>query len=157
MCVTGFGDKVLADGDVINIDVTLIVDGWYGDTSRMFYVGKPSLKAQKLVETTFEAMWRGSRLYGQVRRLVTLGMRSSRLRNQNDIPLFVIFCGHGLGRIFHDAPNVMHFGRKGQGEVLQEGMFFTIEPMINAGRFDVKIPIRWLDRGDQGPVAFCAV
>lgn len=133
------GDKILVDGDVINIDVTLIVDGWYGDTSRMFYVGKPSLKAQKLIETTFEAMWRGIEA---VRPGATLGDIGHAIQSFAESKRYSVvrdFCGHGLGRIFHDAPNVMHFGRRGQGEVLHEGMFFTIEPMINAGRFDVKI------------------
>jgi methionyl aminopeptidase len=132
-------DKVLVDGDIINIDVTVIVDGWYGDTSSMFYVGKPSLKAQKLVETTFECLWRGIEM---VRPGATLGDIGHAIQSYAEAKRYSVvrdFCGHGLGRIFHDAPNIMHFGRPGEGEVLREGMFFTIEPMINAGKLDVKI------------------
>ncbi len=133
------GDKVLADGDIINIDVTVILDGWYGDTSRMFYAGKPSIKAQKLVETTFECLWRGIEM---VRPGATLGDIGHAIQSYAEKKRYSVvrdFCGHGLGRVFHDAPNVMHFGRPGEGEVLREGMFFTIEPMINAGKLDVKI------------------
>jgi len=131
--------KVLVDGDIINIDVTVILDGWYGDTSRMFYVGKPSIKAKKLVETTFECLWRGIEM---VRPGATLGDIGHAIQSYAESKRYSVvrdFCGHGLGRIFHDAPNIMHFGRPGEGEVLREGMFFTIEPMINLGRLDVKI------------------
>ena len=131
--------KVIVDGDIINIDVTVILDGWYGDTSRMFYVGKRSLKAQKLVETTFECLWRGIEM---VRPGATLGDIGHAIQSFAESKRYSVvrdFCGHGLGRIFHDAPNIMHFGRPGEGEVLREGMFFTIEPMINLGRLDVKI------------------
>lgn len=131
--------KVIVDGDIINIDVTVILDGWYGDTSRMFYVGKPSLKAQKLVETTFECLWRGIEM---VRPGATLGDIGHAIQSFAESKRYSVvrdFCGHGLGRIFHDAPNIMHFGRPSEGEVLREGMFFTIEPMINLGRLDVKI------------------
>ncbi len=133
------GEKVLQDGDIVNIDVTLIVDGWYGDTSRMFYVGKPSVKAKKLVETTFECLWRGIEV---VRPGATLGDIGHAIQSYAESKRYSVvrdFCGHGLGQVFHDAPNVMHFGRAGEGEVLREGMFFTIEPMINAGKLDVKI------------------
>jgi len=133
------GDKVLVDGDIINIDVTVILDGWYGDTSRMFYAGKPSLKAQKLVETTFECLWRGIEM---VRPGATLGDIGHAIQSYAEKKRYSVvrdFCGHGLGRVFHDAPNIMHFGRPGEGEILREGMFFTIEPMINAGKLDVKI------------------
>jgi len=131
--------KIIVDGDIINIDVTVILDGWYGDTSRMFYVGKRSLKAQKLVETTFECLWRGIEM---VRPGATLGDIGHAIQSFAESKRYSVvrdFCGHGLGRIFHDAPNIMHFGRPGEGEVLREGMFFTIEPMINLGRLDVKI------------------
>ncbi len=133
------GDKMLTDGDVLNIDVTVILDGWYGDTSRMFYVGTPSIKARKLVETTFECMWKGIEM---VRPGTTLGDIGHAIQTHAEARRYSVvrdFCGHGLGRVFHDAPNIMHFGRPGEGEVLREGMFFTIEPMINAGRFEVKI------------------
>lgn len=133
------GDKALQNGDAVNIDVTVIVDGWHGDTSRMFYVGKPSVKTRRLVEATFEAMWRGIRV---VKPGATLGDIGHAIQDYaEDMRYSVVrdFCGHGLGRVFHDAPNIMHFGRPGAGEVLREGMFFTIEPMVNVGGFEVKI------------------
>ncbi len=133
------GEKVLKAGDIINIDVTPILDGWHGDTSRMYYVGKPNKKARKLVETTFEAMWCGIR---QVRPGATLGDIGHAIQCHAEERRFSVvrdFCGHGVGKIFHEAPNVMHHGNPGEGEVLRKGMFFTIEPMINIGNFDVKI------------------
>ena len=133
------GEKRLQDGDSINIDVTVIVDGWHGDSSRMFVVGKSSVKAQRLIDVTFEAMWRGIKA---VKPGATLGDIGHAIQSYAEGERFSVvrdFCGHGLGKVFHDAPNVMHFGRPGEGDVLQAGMFFTIEPMINAGRFDVKI------------------
>ena len=133
------GEKRLQDGDAINIDVTVIVDGWHGDSSRMFTVGKPSVKAQRLIDVTFEAMWRGIRA---VKPGATLGDIGHAIQSYAEGERFSVvrdFCGHGIGKVFHDAPNVMHFGRPGEGDVLQAGMFFTIEPMINAGRSDVKI------------------
>ncbi len=133
------GNKTLQSGDIINIDVTPTLNGWHGDTSRMFYVGKPSKKARKLVETTFEAMWRGIR---EVRPGATLGDIGHAIQTYAEGQRFSVvrdFCGHGLGKVFHEAPNVMHYGRPGEGEVLREGMFFTIEPMINLGGLDVKI------------------
>jgi len=133
------GDKKLRDGDILNIDVTTILDGWYGDTSRMFVVGNAGVKARKLVDVTFECMWRGIEM---VRPGATLGDIGHAIQVHAERQRFSVvrdFCGHGLGRVFHDAPNVMHFGRPGEGMALREGMFFTIEPMINAGRLDVKI------------------
>ena len=131
--------KRLQDGDVLNIDVTVILDGWHGDTSRMFYVGRPKILAARLVDTTFEAMWRGIE---QVRPGTTLGDVGHAIQSHAEAQGFSVvrdFCGHGLGRIFHEAPSVLHFGDPGDGVVLREGMFFTIEPMINAGRYPVKI------------------
>ena len=131
--------KRLRDGDVINIDVTVILDGWHGDTSRMFYVGRPKILATRLIETTFEAMWRGIEA---VRPGATLGDVGHAIQTHAEAQGFSVvrdFCGHGLGRVFHEAPSVLHFGDPGDGLVLREGMFFTIEPMINAGRFDVKV------------------
>jgi len=133
------GDKRLTEGDAVNIDVTVIVDGWHGDSSRMFPVGKIGIKAQRLIDVTFEAMWRGIRV---VKPGATLGDIGHAIQEYAEGERFSVvrdFCGHGLGKVFHDAPNVMHFGRPGEGDVLEQGMFFTIEPMINAGRFDVKI------------------
>ncbi len=131
--------KVLQDGDIVNIDVTVILDGWHGDTSRMFPIGKPGVKAQRLVEVTYEAMMRGIEV---VKPGATLGDIGHTIQSHAEAQRFSVvrdFCGHGLGRVFHAAPSVLHYGRAGQGTVLREGMFFTIEPMINAGRFEVKI------------------
>jgi methionyl aminopeptidase len=133
------GDKRLEDGDIMNIDVTVILDGWHGDTSRMFFVGATTVKARRLVEVTFAALWEGIRV---VRPGVTIGDIGHAIQDFAESHRFSVvrdFCGHGLGRVFHDAPNIMHFGRPGEGPVLREGMFFTIEPMINAGRYGVKI------------------
>ena len=132
-------DKRLVDGDIVNIDVTVILDGWHGDTSRMFYVGSPSVKARRLCEVTYEAMMHG---IGVVRPGATLGDIGHAIQTHAEKNRFSVvrdFCGHGLGRVFHTAPSVLHYGRPGQGTVLREGMFFTIEPMINAGKFQVKI------------------
>ena len=133
------GDKKLQEGDIVNIDVTTIVDGWHGDSSRMFPVGKIGRKAERLIDVTFEAMWRGIR---QVKPGATLGDIGHAIQTYAEGERFSVvrdFCGHGLGQVFHDAPNVMHFGRPGEGEMLRAGMFFTIEPMINTGGFEVKI------------------
>ncbi|NWH09379.1 MAG: type I methionyl aminopeptidase [Alphaproteobacteria bacterium] len=133
------GDRALRDGDILNIDVTVLLDGWHGDTSRMFLVGDVSLKARRLVDVTYEAMMRG---VAEIRPGATLGDIGHAIQSFAEANRFSVvrdFCGHGLGRVFHDAPNVVHYGNKGQGMVLREGMFFTVEPMINAGRHDVKI------------------
>ena len=132
-------DKKLADGDIINIDVTVILEGWYGDTSRMFLAGKPKIKAKRLCEVTFEAMWRGIE---EVRPGATLGDVGHAIQTFAEKQGFSVvrdFCGHGLGRVFHTAPSVLHYGRPGTGIELRPGMFFTIEPMINAGRHEVLI------------------
>ncbi|ACJ00750.1 type I methionyl aminopeptidase [Rhodospirillum centenum] len=133
------GPKRLQDGDILNIDITVILDGWYGDTSRMYIAGNASVKARRLVDVTYEAMMRGIAV---VRPGATLGDIGHAIQSFAEAQRFSIvrdFCGHGLGRVFHDAPSILHFGQPGEGTVLQEGMFFTIEPMINAGRFDVKV------------------
>ncbi len=131
--------KKRADGDIVNIDVTPIVDGWYGDSSRMFYVGKPKIKARRLVEVTYECLMRG---IDQVRPGATFGDIGHAIQTHAEANRFSVvrdFCGHGISQIFHEPPNVLHFGEAGQGEVLAEGMIFTIEPMINAGRHEVKV------------------
>ncbi len=133
------GDKTLQDGDIINIDVTVTLDGWFGDSSRMFIIGKPSVKGARLIDVTYQAMWRGIDVVKPGATLGDVGHAIQSYAEANRCSVVRDFCGHGLGRVFHDAPNVMHFGQPGQGLVLQEGMFFTIEPMINAGRFEVKI------------------
>ncbi|MDX1485230.1 MAG: type I methionyl aminopeptidase [Alphaproteobacteria bacterium] len=131
--------KILTDGDIVNIDVTPILDGWHGDSSRMFYVGKPKLKARKLVETTYEAMMRG---IAEIRPGATLGDVGHAIQTLAESQRFSVvrdFCGHGLGKEFHTPPNVLHYGEPGAGIPIEEGMFFTVEPMINAGRYEVKI------------------
>ncbi|BBK30794.1 methionyl aminopeptidase [Stella humosa] len=133
-------EKRVVDGDTLNIDVTVILDGWYGDTSRMYMVGdKVPLKARRLIDVTYEAMMRGIRA---VRPGATVGDIGHAIQSYAEGQRFSVvrdFCGHGIGRIFHDAPSILHFGRPGHGPTLRPGMFFTVEPMINAGRYDVKI------------------
>ena len=133
------GDRRLMDGDVLNIDVTVILDGWHGDTSRMFHVGTPKIKAKRLVEVTYEAMMRGIAVVRPGATLGDIGAAIQSYAESERCSVVRDFCGHGLGRVFHDAPNVLHYGRAGAGLQLREGMFFTIEPMINLGRFDVKL------------------
>lgn len=134
------GDKKLEEGDIVNIDVTVILDGWYGDTSRMFFVGdKVSVKARRLVEVTYECLMLG---IGQVRAGATLGDIGHAIQKHAEAAGFSVvrdFCGHGVGRIFHTAPSILHYGNPGEGLVLKPGMIFTIEPMINAGRHEVKV------------------
>ena len=134
------GDRVLKDGDIVNIDVTVIVDGWHGDTSRMYAIG-PNVprKAQRLMDVTYEAMMRGLAI---VKPGVTLGDLGHAIQSYAEAERTSIvreFCGHGLGRVFHDAPNILHFGKPGQGDVLKAGMIFTVEPMLNAGSPQVKV------------------
>jgi methionyl aminopeptidase len=133
------GDKKLQEGDIVNIDVTVILDGWHGDTSRMFCVGKVGVKAQKLVEVTYEAMMRGIQAVKPGATLGDIGHAIQSLAEASRFSVVRDFCGHGIGRVFHDSPSILHFGRPGAGPTLREGMFFTIEPMINAGRHEVKV------------------
>lgn len=133
------GEKTLEDGDIANIDVTTIVDGWHGDTSRMFFVGDVNLKARKLVQTTYECMMKGIEL---VKPGVTLGDIGHAIQKHAEAQNYSVvrdFCGHGLGKVFHTPPSVLHYGNPGTGMALKTGMFFTIEPMINAGRYDIKV------------------
>jgi methionyl aminopeptidase len=129
----------LIDGDILNIDVTVIVDGWYGDTSRMYKVGKIKPFAEKLIDVTHESLMRAieaakpGNTFGDIGHTIQSFVEPQRMSVVRD------FCGHGLGRVFHAPPNVMHYGRPGTGPVLEEGMFFTIEPMINLGRPDTKV------------------
>ncbi|MDH3241830.1 MAG: type I methionyl aminopeptidase [Alphaproteobacteria bacterium] len=132
-------EKLLKDGDIVNIDVTPILDGWHGDSSRMFFVGEPKIKARKLVETTYEAMMRG---IAEIRPGATLGDVGHAIQVHAEAQRYSVvrdFCGHGIGRDFHTPPNVLHYGEPGQGITIEEGMFFTVEPMINSGRYEVKI------------------
>lgn len=132
-------DKILKKGDVLNIDVTVILDGWYGDTSRMFSIGNISVQAKKLIDVTYESLMRAIELVKPGNTLGDIGHAIQNYAEKHGFSVVRDFCGHGLGRVFHDSPEVVHYGKPGQGLVLQEGMFFTIEPMINAGRYDVKI------------------
>jgi methionyl aminopeptidase len=132
------GDKKLKAGDIINIDVTVIKDGFHGDSSRMFYVGTPSIQAKRLVETTHEAMWRGIRAVRPGAHLGDIGHTIQKFAESHHYSVVREFCGHGIGRAFHEEPQVLHYGRPGTGLVLQPGMIFTIEPMINAGRAAIR-------------------
>lgn len=129
-------DRKLVNGDIVNIDVTVIVDGWYGDTSRMFFVGDVSTKAKRLTQVTYDAMMLGIE---QVKPGATTGDIGHAIQTYAEGHGYSVvreYCGHGLGRVFHAAPNILHFGKSGKGVVLEEGMFFTVEPMINAGKPD---------------------
>ena len=138
------GEKILRKGDIVNIDVTPILDGWHGDTSRMFYVGNVSLKAEKLVNITYEAMYRGIEKVKPGNTTGDIGFAIQSFVESKNYSVVRDFCGHGLGEVFHDNPSILHFGKKNEGEVLKEGMFFTIEPMINVGGFKVKVlPDGW--------------
>jgi methionyl aminopeptidase len=134
------GDRRLVEGDILNIDVTPILDGWHGDTSRMFFVGeKISLKARRLVDVTYEAMMHGIAAIRPGLHLGVIGNAIQRYAESQRFSVVRDFCGHGVGRIFHDAPSVLHYGNPEDGPVMREGMIFTVEPMINAGRWEVKI------------------
>ncbi len=134
------GDRRLVEGDILNIDVTVILDGWHGDTSRMYYLGdKVPLKARRLVDVTYEAMMRGIAAVKPGVRVGAIGHAIQTFAEGQRFSVVRDFCGHGVGRIFHDAPSILHFGTPEDGPVLREGMFFTVEPMINAGRWEVKI------------------
>lgn len=133
------GARKLMDGDILNIDVTVILNGWYGDTSRMFSVGKVGLRARKLIDATYEAMMRGIEVVRPGATLGDIGHVIQTYAEKQGFSVVRDFCGHGIGRIFHCAPNVLHYGKPGQGLELKEGMFFTIEPMINAGNWQVKL------------------
>jgi methionyl aminopeptidase len=133
-------EKLLKDGDIINIDVTTIVDGWHGDTSRMFLVGKnTSLLAQRLVRVTYECLMRAIDIVRPGVRLGDIGAVIQEHAEKERFSVVRDFCGHGLGKVFHAAPSVMHYGKRGTGIPLEEGMFFTIEPMINAGGYEVNV------------------
>ncbi len=134
------GERRLMEGDILNIDVTPILDGWHGDTSRMFFVGdRIPLKAKRLVDVTYEAMMRGIAVIRPGARTGAIGEAIQRYAESQRYSVVRDFCGHGLGRVFHDAPSILHYGRSEEGPELCEGMFFTVEPMINAGRYEVKI------------------
>lgn len=131
--------EILRDGDIVNIDVTVIKDGWHGDTSRMFYAGVPSAATRRLVDTTFEAMMAGIREVHPGARLGDVGHAIQTIAESAGFSVVREYCGHGIGRVYHEAPQVLHYGRPGTGIVLKEGMTFTVEPMINAGDAAVKV------------------
>jgi methionyl aminopeptidase len=133
------GERRLLDGDIVNIDVTVILNGWHGDTSRMYVAGLPGTRARKLMEVTYEAMMRGLAVIRPGATLGDVGHAIQVYVEQQRFSVVRDFCGHGIGRRFHEAPNVLHFGRPGDGPVLRPGMFFTVEPMVNAGRPEVKV------------------
>jgi len=136
--------KVLKDGDIVNIDVTVIKDGWHGDTSRMYYVGSPSVMARRLVETTREAMFRGIRTVKPGATLGDIGHAIQQLAEGERFTVVREYCGHGIGRIYHEDPQVLHYGQQGAGLKLEEGMTFTIEPMINEGQRHTRLlPDGW--------------
>ena len=136
--------KTLKDGDAVNIDVTVIRDGYHGDTSKMFVAGKPSVLAERLIRVTQECLYRGIEAVRAGARLGDIGHAIQTHAESNNFSVVREFCGHGIGRVFHDEPQVVHYGRPNTGMVLEEGMTFTIEPMINAGKRHVKIlPDQW--------------
>ncbi|MEM7076083.1 MAG: type I methionyl aminopeptidase [Pseudomonadota bacterium] len=132
-------DKKLSDGDILNIDVTVIVDGWYGDTSRMFVAGRLSRKAERLIQVTHDALMVGIEAVKPGNTFGDIGAAIQKFVEGHRMSVVRDFCGHGLGRVFHAPPNVLHYGRQGTGPLLEEGMFFTIEPMVNLGRPETKI------------------
>ncbi|WP_410218915.1 type I methionyl aminopeptidase [Paracoccus sp. (in: a-proteobacteria)] len=133
------GDKVLKDGDILNIDVTVILDGWFGDSSRMYVAGRAPLKAQRLLQVTHDALMKGIEVVRPGATFGDIGAAIQTYAEERRMSVVRDFCGHGIGRVFHAPPNVLHFGRPGKGPVLEEGMFFTIEPMINLGRPETKV------------------
>jgi methionyl aminopeptidase len=133
------GDKPLKEGDIVNIDVTLILNGWHGDSSRMFAVGEVPRKAERLIEVTYDAMMRGIAAIRPGATTGDIGAAIQGFVEAQHMSVVRDFCGHGLGRLFHDEPNIVHVGRAGEGIVLKPGMFFTVEPMINLGRPHVKV------------------
>ena len=138
------GERILKKGDVVNIDITVIKDGYHGDTSRMFYLGEPSIQAKRLCEITYESMWLGIKKVKPGNFLGDIGFAIQSHAEQNGFSVVREFCGHGIGKVFHEDPQVLHYGNPGQGLKLETGMIFTIEPMINAGKKEIKmLPDGW--------------
>ena len=137
-------DKLLKSGDIVNLDITVIKDGYHGDTSRMFQVGEVSIQAKRLSELTYKAMWLGINQVKPEATLGDIGYAIQSFAEKNGFSVVREFCGHGIGKVFHTEPQVLHYGRPGQGLKLKAGMIFTIEPMINAGKRDIKqMPDGW--------------
>ena len=138
------GDKVLKNGDIVNLDITVIKDGYHGDTSRMFHVGEVSIQAKRLSELTYKAMWLGIQQVKPDTTLGDIGYAIQSFAEKNGFSVVREFCGHGIGKVFHTEPQILHYGRPGMGLKLKAGMIFTIEPMINAGKRDIKqMPDGW--------------
>ena len=138
------GERRLKSGDAINIDVTVIKDGYHGDTSRMFFVGKPGVQAQRLAETAFDAMWLGIRELAPGKQLGDIGAAIQQHVEKHRFSVVREYCGHGIGRVFHEDPQVLHYGRRGTGLELRAGMTLTVEPMVNAGKAAVRLlPDGW--------------
>jgi methionyl aminopeptidase len=133
------GEKPMKEGDIVNVDVTYILDGWHGDSSRMYAVGAIPRRAERLIEVTYEAMMRGIAVIKPGATTGDIGDAIQSYVEAQHMSVVRDFCGHGLGRLFHDEPNIVHVGRPGEGIVLRPGMFFTVEPMINLGRPHVKV------------------
>ena len=133
------GMKLLKNGDILNIDITVIFDGWHGDTSRMFFVGEPSTKAKILTRVTYECMMLGIEQIKPGKTLGDIGYAIQTHAEKNGFSVVRDFTGHGLGKLFHTAPTILHYGERNTGLVIEKGMFFTVEPMINSGKHDVKI------------------
>jgi methionyl aminopeptidase len=133
------GERTLKSGDCVNIDVTVIKDAYHGDTSRMYFVGKPGIQAQRLAEVAFEGMWRGIGELGPGKHLGDVGEAIQSFVEQNRFSVVREYCGHGIGRIFHEDPQVLHYGHRGAGLELRAGMTLTVEPMVNAGKRHVKL------------------
>jgi methionyl aminopeptidase len=133
------GPRALREGEIANIDVTVVVDGWHGDTSRMYAIGEIAPRARRLIEVTYEALERGLAAIKPGATLGDIGYAIQAFAEGQRCSVVRDFCGHGVGKVFHDTPNILHFGRKGEGEALKPGMFFTVEPMINLGKPQVKL------------------
>ena len=131
-------EKILNDGDIINVDVTTIKDGWHGDTSRMFVVGECSIKAKQLIKTTYDAMMSGIKTIKANTKIGNIGYAIQNIVEAKGFSVVRDFCGHGIGKKFHESPNILHYGEKNSGIELKEGMIFTVEPMINLGKFETK-------------------
>ena len=132
-------EKILEDGDIVNIDITSYIDGFHGDASRMYYAGTPTVKAKKLVETTYQALINAIKILKPGITLGDIGFEIQNFVEQEGFSVVRDFCGHGIGRLFHEEPSILHYGKKNQGMKIKEGMVFTIEPMINAGNFQTKV------------------
>jgi len=133
------GDKVLKDGDIVNVDHTVIVDGWHGDSSRMYAVGEINARARKLIDVTYDSLEAGLAMIKPGNTFGDIGYAIQQVVEAHRMSVVRDFCGHGIGRLFHDSPNVLHYGRRGEGAALKAGMFFTVEPMINLGKPHVKV------------------